>query len=70
MAKLIFNRAKMKELGNGSIKEFCEIYDIKRNNLYRIENTTRKTKGTYAYELTKRLIKMGVAQWENDIGIA
>lgn len=66
MAKLIFNKAKMKELGGGSIKEFCERYSIKRNNLYRIENTSRKTKGSYAQQITERLIVMGCASWVNN----
>jgi len=70
MAKLVFNRAKMLELGNGSIKEFCEIYKIKRTNLYRIENTSRKTKGTYAQEITNRLISMDCAKWKNIEDIA
>lgn len=66
MARIVFDRAKMKDLGGGSIKGFCEAYNIKRTNLYRIENTTRKTPGTYAQKITERLISIGVAKWVND----
>lgn len=66
MAKLVFDKAKMIELGDGTIKGFCETYNIKRNNLYRMENTSRKEKGTYAHEVSKKLIALGVAKWIND----
>lgn len=66
MAKLVFDKAKMIELGDGTIKGFCENYNIKRNNLYRMENTSRKEKGTYAHEVSKKLIALGVAKWVNE----
>jgi len=66
MAKLVFDKAKMIELGDGTIKGFCETYNIRRNNLYRMENTSRKEKGTYAHEVSKKLIALGVAKWIND----
>lgn len=66
MAKLVFNRAKMIELGDGTIKGFCDTYNIKRNNLYRLENTSRKEKGTYAHKIAKQLIALGCAKWVND----
>ncbi len=65
MANLIFNRAKMNEIGGGNIKGFCEITNIKRGNLYRIENSTRTNDGTYAQEIAERLVKMGCAEWVN-----
>lgn len=65
MAKLVFDKAKMLELGDGSIKVFCEKFNFKRGSLYRMMDSTRKVQGTYAHAASLELIKLGVAKWVN-----
>lgn len=59
------DEAKMLNIGNGNITNFCELYGIDKNLMYHVKGKSYVKTGTKSQKLVARLISLGVAKYEN-----
>ncbi|WP_456403509.1 hypothetical protein [Hydrogenimonas sp.] len=63
--KFVIDRAKLLNLGGGSVAEFCKRYDIDRQLFYSVIGRSRVSSGTQAHKIVEKLIEMGVGKFVN-----
>lgn len=66
MAHFEVDVAKLKEIGGGSVKTFCERNGLPRCWIYDVDGRRSFRTGSKGQMVSEKLIALGIGKWVND----
>lgn len=66
MAHFTVDIAKLKEVGGGSVKTFCERNGLPRCDIYQVDGRKCFRDGSKGQRVAEKLIALGIGKWVND----